>query len=438
MSTVAQIKEIVQRVLGPRADELARETHCVRRKRTLDGSDFVQGVVFGYLHQADATSEELAQILGRREVEISASGLCQRFTQAAAEFLEQVMGEVIQEGVQAEQPAPPEVLGRFEAVIVADSATIKLPDQLKDIWHGCGGGQGQSKAGLKLHVRWDLKGGGLQGPLLTDSRQADQRSPLRQEGIPAGVLNITDESYCRLDWLKAQEGFFLTRPQSRVWFLDRHNGQPLDWEQSGPKGSQGSLQLEVLVGKHARLPARLILVRVPEEVIEQRRARIREDARRRGKQASPEALSRAQWTILITNVPAAQLSISEVSVLQRARWQIERLFRLWKDGGKVDAWQGRTRWRIVCEIYAKVMAMLIQHWLLVLGTWHDPYRSLIKAAKLVRQHALELLSALAGESSWHRVTTRLLRAMQACRLHRRLKHPCHAQLLVEGLDWCLT
>ena len=69
MSTVAQIKEIVQRVLGPRADELARETHCVRRKRTLDGSDFVQGVVFGYLHQADATTEELAQILGRREVD---------------------------------------------------------------------------------------------------------------------------------------------------------------------------------------------------------------------------------------------------------------------------------------------------------------------------------------------------------------------------------
>jgi hypothetical protein len=165
MSTVAQIKEIVQRVLGPRADELARETHFVRRKRNLDGSDFVQGLVFGYLHQADATTEELAQILGRREVDSSASGLCQRFTQAAAEFLEQVMQELIKEGVQAEQPAPAEGLGRFDAVIVEDSSTIKLPDQLKAIWKGCGGGQGQSKAGLKLHVRWDLKGGGLQGPL---------------------------------------------------------------------------------------------------------------------------------------------------------------------------------------------------------------------------------------------------------------------------------
>jgi hypothetical protein len=439
MSTVAQIKEVLQRVLGPRADELARETHFVRRKRQLDGSDFVQGLVFGFLHQADASTEELAQILGRREVDISASGVCQRFNQAAAEFFERVLAEMVKEGIQAEQPVPAELLGRFEAVIMEDSSTIKLPDKLKDVWAGCGGGQGQSQAGLKLHVRFDLKQGGLQGPLLTASRQADQRSPLRQEGIAAGVLNITDQSYCSLEWLKEQEGFFLTRPQSQVSFFDRHSGQPLDLEEIGPKVSNGTWQGEVLVGQRAKLPARLILVRVPEEVIAQRQERIRKEAKRRGKaQANPEALSRAKWTILITNVPANQLTISEVIVLQRARWQVERLFRLWKEGGKIDEWRGRTRWRILCEIYAKVIAMLIQHWLLVVGTWQDPYRSLVKAAKLVRQHALELLSALHGETSWQRLMTRLLRAMQACRLHRRSKHPCHPQLLLEGLDWPLT
>src|SRR5260221_13979613 len=84
------------------------------------------------------------------------------------------------------------------------------------------------------------------------------------------------------------------------------------------------------------------------------------------------------------------------------------------------------------------MAMLIQHWLLVLGTWHEPYPRLVKAAKVVRQLAPELLSALAGESNWQRVTSRLVRAMQACRLHRRLKHPSHPQLLLDGLDWGLT
>ncbi len=67
-----------------------------------------------------------------------------------------------------------------------------------------------------------------------------------------------------------------------------------------------------------------------------------------------------------------------------------------------------------------------------------PYPRLVKAAKVVRGYAPELLSALGGESSWQRVTARLLRAMQACRLQRRLKHPSHPQLLLEGLDWHLT
>src|SRR5258708_6992144 len=84
------------------------------------------------------------------------------------------------------------------------------------------------------------------------------------------------------------------------------------------------------------------------------------------------------------------------------------------------------------------MAMLIQHWLFVLGTWHEPYPRLGKTSKVVRQLAPELLSALAGERNWQRVTSPLVGAMQACRLNRRLKHPSHPQLLLDGLDWCLT
>jgi len=151
----------------------------VRRKRNLDGSDFVQGLIFGYLHQADATTEELVHLLQRREVDISAPGLCQRFNQQAAEFLQRVMQELIQERVQAEQPAPASLLGRFEAVIVEESSTITLPDQLKELWKGCGGGQGQSQAGLKLHVRWDLKQGGLQGPESSASPLGCSTSPMR-------------------------------------------------------------------------------------------------------------------------------------------------------------------------------------------------------------------------------------------------------------------
>lgn len=435
MMTISQMKEHVQRLFGERAEQLGRETGFVKRQRKLSGADFVQALVFGLLANPEHTTEELASILGRREVQISASGLCQRFTEEAAELLQRLLEEAVALQIQAQEAVPSDLLKRFEAVILEDSTSIRLPALLAADWPSCGGGQGQSKAGLKWHVRWDLKHGNVQGAL-TPSRVADPSSPLRTQGIAKGTLNIADEAYCSLEWLSKQPGMFLCRPRSRVQFLDPESKAVLDLEAIGPVGVGQALDRDVLVGKEAKVAARLILVRVPQEVVEKRQARIRAEARRRGSaQANAQSLLRARWTLLITNVPRCLLSVSEVLVLQRARWQIERLFRLWKEDGKIDEWHGRTRWRILCEIVAKLLAMLLQHWLLLLGTWDDPFRSLVKAAKQVRIHALELLSALAGEGSWSRVMRRLMQAMQGCRVHRRTKHPCHAQLLLEGLDW---
>jgi hypothetical protein len=118
----------------------------------------------------------------------------------------QIFHDLVHEPVQAEATVPAELLSRFEAIILEDSTSIRLPPQLKEQWPGCGGGQGQSEAGLKVHVRFDLKKGGMQGIQVSPGRQGDQSSALRQEGIKAGVLNITDESSCSLNWLKHQEG----------------------------------------------------------------------------------------------------------------------------------------------------------------------------------------------------------------------------------------
>lgn len=252
MTTIAQVKERIQELLEERADHVGRETGFVKRERQLSGADFVQGLVFGLLHDPEHSTEELATILGRRAVHISASGLCQRFTEEAATFLLRLLEDAVALGLEAADAAPVDLLARFDAVVIEDSSTIRLPDKLADLWQSCGGGQGQSQAGLKLHVRWDLEQGGLQGPLLTPSRVAEQSSPLRQQGIAAGVLNITDEAYCSLEWLRTQPGMFLSRPRSTVCFLDRENEQVLDLEQIGPQAVGQSLDREVLVLQRAR------------------------------------------------------------------------------------------------------------------------------------------------------------------------------------------
>ena len=106
------------------------------------------------------------------------------------------------------------------------------------------------------------------------------------------------------------------------------------------------------------------MVRVSEEVAKQRRERIREAAQAHGREPSEEVLYLASWTLVVTNVARARLSLLEVLVLLRLRWQIERLFRLGKEYGQIDAWRSKKPWRILCEVYGKLAAMLIQPWLI--------------------------------------------------------------------------
>ncbi len=82
--------------------------------------------------------------------------------------------------------------------------------------------------------------------------------------------------------------------------------------------------------------------------------------------------------------------------------------------------------------------MVIQQWLIHQGCWHDPHRSLIKAAQVVRREINRVMVAL-YEGGIEQVLLSILALIggPGCRLNRRKKHPGTDQLLLEGLDWPL-
>ena len=51
------------------------------------------------------------------------------------------------------------------------------------------------------------------------------------------------------------------------------------------------------------------------------------------------------------------------------------------------------------ELYAKLIGLLLQHWLILLFAWQDRQCSLVKLAQVVRDTARSLLEALAGDRS---------------------------------------
>ena len=96
----------------------------------------------------------------------------------------------------------------------------------------------------------------------------------------------------------------------------------------------------------------------------------------------------------MTNVPARLLSHEQAFALLRARWQIELLFKLWKQEALLDEWTGSKPWRILCEVYAKLLAMVIQHWVLLLACWDDPHRSLMGVAEVLRDQVPVLVQGV--------------------------------------------
>ncbi len=439
--SVTQVMEQYQSILEEEVHAIAYETGAVKRKGKLDVATLVQMMIFGFWQDPDLRLSGLAQIGGRRAVSVTESAISQRFTPACAMLFLKIMqrlAEVVLESEKVEIP----LLKQFSAVIVEDSTSITLPAELTEIWQGCGEEGSTSSAAVKAFVRWNVLNGELQGPRLTNGRLNDHRSPFEIEELPEYSLYIADLGFFAIDRLchiardKKEKRYFVTRFQSKTNLYNRR-GHRIDLAGILPQQVGQVREVGVVLGKKNGLPVRLILVKVPEEVAEERKERIRLKAQKNGDVPSEEILALAHWTLVITNIPIKRANYSEILVLLRLRWQIERLFRLWKEDAKIDEWRSKKPYRILCEFYAKICAMILQQSFIQEGCWLDPLRSLVKAADCLRRECNRIMVAFYEGNLAKTVQSVLRTLLSGCRIERRAAFPSTAQLLLDGLDWQL-
>lgn len=433
MASVTEIAQAMKSVLTETATQAARETGFVQRASKLTGAGFVQTVVLGWLDDPAATLSQLTQVAAALGIAISPQGLDQRLTPEAAALLAAVLDAALTQIIAADPVAIP-LLARFAGVIVQDSSVINLPPDLAAVWRGCGGSNGQSPAALKTQVRFDVLTGTLSVLEVDHGRTHDRRSAAQERPVPVGALRLSDLGYFSLRSLStcaAQEAFFLTRMLSNTAVFDP-TGTRLDLCQVLAAAAGAPVDRPVLIGATDRVSVRLLAMPVPPDVADQRRRRLKTEGRRRGQSVSHASLTLAAWTILVTNTTPAQLTLAEALVLSRVRWQIELLFKLWKQHGKVDEWRSAKPWRILPEIYAKLTAMVVQHWLFLLTCWGQPNRSLVQASATVRSGALLLASGMAGVIDLIVALEQIRRCLHTgCRMNPRRKHPNTYQLLLD-------
>ena len=436
MTIISQVASGMQKVLTTVSDAVAETTGFIKRQRILTGSSFVQMLVFGWTANPNSTYEELAQAGTAVGITITPQAIEQRFTPEAADTLKQTLDAAVEQVITADQQAIP-LLEQFNGVYIQDSSWISLPDELAEVWKGFGNKPGDETASsVKIQLRWELLGGGINHLALTHGTTNDKQIVQTAGALPKGSLRLADLGYFSLDELRrcSDEGvFWLTRVPATCEVFDAESNH-LNLREWLEQQTQPEIELSVRLGTKARLPCRLLAQRVAPDVANKRRRQIRRDAKNRGKTPSKKRLALADWSIFVTNVPSNQLSVKQAMILARVRWQIELLFKLWKSHGQIDSWRSEKAWRILCEVYAKLIAMIIQHWILLTHSWHYPERSLTKAARVISKHAFLIAVAVASGQK-----KRLVEALKTvgqslavgCKICKRKRRPSTYQLLME-------
>ncbi len=401
MTSIARVSRTLSTVFEHDAVELGKQYGL--RQRTMTFTQLAYVLVLGWWKQPAAGPSALTRFAGSLGVRLCKQDLDCHWTERTADWLLALLRRAITLVVCANAVGLP-LLQQFTAVLIEDGSSISLPSILKRVWGGCGGSptnagnDPKTQAGLKITVRLDLLKGQLYGPRLQEGRRHELSSVLREQVMVPGSLWIADLGYWTLKWLRslAEQGvFFLMRYKAGiVLWLDNER---LDLLAVLPKVQGQRLDVLVDVGASKLLRGvRLLAERVPAAVAAQRQGRIRQYASDHGKPVNALLLELANWTIVVTNVPASRLTFEQALALLRARWQIELLFKLWKEHGLLDDWNATSPWRILCEVYAKLLAMVVQHWFLLLSCWEDPHHSLSAVAEVLREQVPTLVHGLTG------------------------------------------
>jgi AcrR family transcriptional regulator len=373
----------LQDLFGPVAEFLAAWVGFIVRQRVLTGPAVARACVFRWMANPKATLQDIAADLG-----VSEQALQQHLGRKAHAFFKALIAEALARLAKARFAA--HVLGllkAFPAVVVEDCTTVSLPAALAGLFPGCGGAEADhGAAAVKILARYELKAGKLLALSFHPGRARDVDLAARPADLPRGCLYLADMGFfgaARLGllgtcchWITRIPASTCVRAAGGAWL---GLGEWLEGQSGDVVDVPGEL------AKSVGTPCRLVALRCPPAVAAERRRKLRERRwRKERKEPTAAQLACCDWTCLATNVPVSVLGPREVWVAYRCRWQVELLFKRAKGMAGWSFTHGKNPDRVVAELLAKVLGLVVLHWATLLS---GPALSGRSATALMRKAA---------------------------------------------------
>ncbi len=344
--------------------EIAQNTGFLKRKRDILPETFVKVFVFKLATVINPSLKQIASMCEEIQpgLTISKTAIHKRLPSASL-FLQSIFAETMKMTIKKAMPAKAaNILSTFSDVKICDSTKITLPDKLKDIWPGIGGKN--AKSAIKIQGVYSLVSSCFSSIELTRSPGVDTTySSQLLKLVNKDELLITDLGYFYKDFfrkLSAKGAYFLSRIRTNTVIYEINNDQANIINLAKFLNGKSIVDQDVLVGVsyQPQLKCRLIAIRLPEDVVNERRRKANKKAKISGKQLTKDETELLAFNIIVTNADRSIIPAEAACDIYRARWQIELLFKACKSYLKLDKVGLCGRYQLECLIYGRLTAVV--------------------------------------------------------------------------------
>ena len=266
--------------------------------------------------------------------EISSQALWKRLTRADCmleTFVSKCIALVVSHGVVEARAHR----GKFGRILTEDSSFVKMTKLCADLFPAHGNKHGKT-AGLKLNLIFDL----LSGESVELSTHA---GTCQDKNIAWDVLDVVrkhdlvlrDMGYFNVSifqGIEARGAYWLSRIPANV-NISCPKGQTLESILEKSKSAIVERRMQMTEELH---DFRLIAIRKPKEEGDEAVRKLKKAARQKGTTASKKPLIRAGWHLLPTSVSKEKMTARELGRLYAQRWQIEIIFKAWKQAHQLE------------------------------------------------------------------------------------------------------
>jgi hypothetical protein len=412
MRTISTLPPVVlQTIFGALAIQLGRATQFIRRQGKLTADNFARAFCLFLVRGSKTSLQRLAS-----ELRITPSALSQRLQQrATARFLRTLLlGALEQLMLPKRNRTVLPLLKRFTSVSLADCTTLGLPADLIRRFPGCGGGakKDDRTAACKVLLQIDLATGRSTQLAFGSGRTPDVHMLNKLKPLPKGTLEIADLGFFDTDRFRTHNRrgvWWLTRLPARISVREKDHAwvELADWLKQLRKTRVDHWEGTLEVTKGSPLSMRVLVTRCPPKEAARRRRQLQTRAKKKGRTAGPRQLVLCDWWVLATNVSAERLTRSEATELYRARWMIELVFKRWKSLGHVTVPPDLSANRAECELYGRLLGVLVVDWLALLRGGPVSGASVWSAWQVVLELLDNIIRAIKGWIDWGSVLNEL-------------------------------